>query len=294
MVDTVVINSQPPAEDPKHVEEMIKKVDEANQAPADENTPQDTPQEDRPGWLPEKFKSPEDLAKAYEELQKKLGGKSSEQEPLQDNTAQDEKPLAGYDPSQHEKSEADNTWEVETYGPALKEIFDKAGIKASVISSEFHSTGQFPDYAYAKLEEAGFSRAVVDGYLSGQQQKASYQNEVATNEIKSSVGGEQTFNEMVQWAAANLSPAEIQAYNKAVDSGDKDVAKLAVQGLYSRFSVSRPAEPKLVRGGTSGSTTGESYESIAQLTKDMASPEYKSDPAFRAKVQSKLSRSAIL
>ena len=29
--------------------------------------------DERPSWLPEKFKSPEDLAKAYDELQKKLG-----------------------------------------------------------------------------------------------------------------------------------------------------------------------------------------------------------------------------
>jgi len=33
---------------------------------------------DRPGWLPEKFKSPEDLAKSYTELEKKISGKVPE------------------------------------------------------------------------------------------------------------------------------------------------------------------------------------------------------------------------
>jgi len=32
-------------------------------------------QQDRPGWLPEKFKSPEDLAKSYTELEKKISTK---------------------------------------------------------------------------------------------------------------------------------------------------------------------------------------------------------------------------
>jgi len=35
-------------------------------------------QQDRPGWLPEKFKSPEDLAKSYTELEKKISTKVPE------------------------------------------------------------------------------------------------------------------------------------------------------------------------------------------------------------------------
>ena len=35
-------------------------------------------QTDRPEWLPEKFGSPEDMAKAYGELESKLGGQETE------------------------------------------------------------------------------------------------------------------------------------------------------------------------------------------------------------------------
>ena len=34
--------------------------------------------QDRPEWLPEKFKTPEDLAKSYTELQSKLGSKDED------------------------------------------------------------------------------------------------------------------------------------------------------------------------------------------------------------------------
>lgn len=36
------------------------------------------PQDQRPGWLPEKFQSAEDLAKAYGELEKKIGSKTAD------------------------------------------------------------------------------------------------------------------------------------------------------------------------------------------------------------------------
>lgn len=39
---------------------------------------QTAPQGDRPEWLPEKYKSPEDLAKAYKELETKLGTKEED------------------------------------------------------------------------------------------------------------------------------------------------------------------------------------------------------------------------
>ena len=46
-------------------------------APADTQTATST-SGDRPEWLPEKFKSPEDLAKSYSELSQKLGAKEDD------------------------------------------------------------------------------------------------------------------------------------------------------------------------------------------------------------------------
>jgi hypothetical protein len=259
MVDTVIVNSQTPVEDPNHAQAMIDKVEAVNQPPADEL---DTPAEDRPGWLPEKFKSPEDLAKAYDELQKKLG------KPAEQNT---ETP-----PPTDQQQAAD-------------ELANR-GLNFTEFSTEFAQKGELSAESYEKLEKAGIPRNYVDQYVEGQKARVA----LYESEVKSVAGGDQGFSEMVDWAKANLSPQEINAYNAAIDSGNPDQAKLAVAGIYQKFSVARPSEPSLFKGNTSGQLTGESYESIAQLTKDMASPEYKSDPAFRSKVQAKLSRSNIL
>ena len=55
---------------PNEIEPTEEKPQEQAQAETEE-LPQE--QSDRPEWLPEKFKSPEDMSKAYAELEKKLG-----------------------------------------------------------------------------------------------------------------------------------------------------------------------------------------------------------------------------
>ena len=265
MVDSVIIPATPPTEDPKHIEAMVAKAEAAAQPPADANEDSpNPPQEERPGWLPEKFKSPEELAKAYQELQSKLGKPAEQQNTEQNQPTEDQK-------------------------AAEQELADR-GLDFNEFSQEFSQKGELTKESYEKLEKAGIPRSYVDQFIAGQKAQAA----LYESEVKSVAGGDKGFNEMVEWAKSNLSPTEIAAYNAAIDSGNPDQAKLAVAGVYQKFSSARPSEPNLMQGRTSGAASGEAYESVAQLTKDMASPEYKNDPAFRAKVQAKLARSSIL
>ena len=265
MVDTVVINSTQPTEDPAHVAAMIAKADAAVTPPVEgENTQSpDDQTEDRPSWLPEKFKSPEDLAKAYSELQAKLSGKTPEAtEP--DNQAQpDDK--------------------------QVQDALQSKGLDLNTFSDEFSKNGALSPESYEALEKAGYPRNYVDQYIEGQKARGA----LYESEVKSVAGGEAQFAEMQEWARVNLSADEINAYNKAIDSGDSSQAKLAVAGIYQKFAANRPSEPNLFKGSNSAPSS-DVYESIAQMQKDMATPEYKLDPAFRAKVERKLARSNIL
>ena len=97
---------------------------------------------------------------------------------------------------------------------------------------------------------------------------------------------------MLEWAADNLSPQEIAAYDKAVDSGDIDVVKLAVSGLKSKYQSVEGADPSLI-GGQSSNTTGGTYGSWAEVTAAMRDSRYDVDPAYRQQVANKLARSNI-
>jgi hypothetical protein len=266
MVDTVIVNSTSPTEDPAHAQAMIDKIDAANALPpADGATPpSDPPTEDRPQWLPEKFKSPEDMAKAYAELESKLG-KPAEPTPPADPTAT----------------------------PPADQVADELatkGLDLNNFSQEFNTKGELSAESYDKLEKAGYPRNIVDQYIDGQKAQAA----LYESEVKAIAGGDKGFAEMVDWAKANLTPAEIQAYNNAIDSGDAAQAKLAVAGIHAKFASARPTEPSLFNGNTASGLSSDSYESIAQMQKDMANPDYAKDPAFRARVERKLARSNIL
>lgn len=265
MVDTVVIKSEPTGAPEGHDQKMIEAVDNANTPPASEVTPST---EDRPEWLPEKFASPQDLAKAYAELESKLGQPKPAENP---DTKTDT-------PSPTTATQAD----------ADKALADK-GLKLTDFATEFAQSGALSDESYAKLEAAGYDRGLVDQFIEGQKARAA-QFETT---IKSEVGGGERYNEMVTWAKANLSPAEIDAYNSAVSSGNPEQAKLAALGLSAKFERAVGSEPKRTLGGTSATSDGDVFESVAQLTAAMSDPRYKTDPAYRSKVQAKLSRSNV-
>jgi len=263
MVDTVVITSENPGAPEGHEQAMIDLVDKSAQIPSDGLTdPQSSSEtaEDRPQWLPEKFKSPEDMAKAYAELESKLG------QPKQDATPSDN-PEAPQEAQQ-----------------ALQE----KGLDLNEFSQEFASKGELSTESYEKLAKAGFDKNLVDQYIEGQRALAS-QYETS---IKAEVGGEEKYSEMVTWAKANMTPAEITAFNSAVSSGNTDQAKLAVLGLATKYSKANGSEPQRLLGGQQNATA-DVFESTAQVTEAMRDPRYKNDPAFRAKVQQKLSRSNV-
>lgn len=260
MVDTVVIKQEEfPKEDQAHIDAMVAKVDGTNPPAAE------TPNE-RPGWLPDKFKTPEELAKAYDELQKKLGAPKADA-PADTSTS----PPA--DPPAADAAEA----------------LASKGLDLTEFSKEFGETGNLSEASYQKLQAAGYPKDVVDNYIEGQRARA----DLFTASVKATVGGDENFTKMTEWAAATLTAAELNAYNAAVESGNVETAKLAVAGLYQKFSTDRPVEPSLIGGGN-GAVAGDVYESVYQMKEDMKSEQYKKDPAFRAKVQAKLSRSNIL
>lgn len=282
MVDTVVIKSETtqPQEDPAHIEAMIAKVDATSGV-----VPSDKPEggtentkPTKPEWVPEKFWDAEkgevrteDLAKSYGELEGKLGS-TKKDEPTADPNAAKGEPTG------------------DTSQAAAEAQLASKGLNLDEFSQEFAKTGDLSAESYEKLEKAGFNRAIVDQYIAGQRAIAAQ----FQGEVKSIAGGEEGFTKMVQWAAVNASPEEIAAYNKAIDSGDLNQAKLAVTGMYAKFSEANPTEPSLVTGKSTGSAGADVYESIQDYLKDSRNPEYKSNPAFRAKVIAKLGRSNIL
>lgn len=231
-------------------------------------TPVATPETstERPAWLPEKFQSPEAMAAAYAELEKKLG------QPKQEAPKQ-EPPVA---PPQNPK--------------VAENVLKDSGLDYQAFSQEFAQKGELSDDTYAKLEAAGIPRVMVDSFIEGQ---VAIADSIRT-QVFSTVGGEEQFNAMTAWAASNMSKAEIDAFNATVDSGSVEQIKLAVRALQNAYTSANGSAPKYVNTGGNTQATSDVFRSTAELITAMSDPRYASDEAYRRDVEMKLARSNIM
>ncbi len=243
---------------------MVEQVSiSAEETTAEAPAQEEKVESSRPEGLPEKFESVEALAKSYAELESKLGQPKEEAK---------------------EEAKAEPTNDLEIADKAV----ESAGLNMEALTQEYADNGELGEQSYEALAKAGIPRETVDQFIAGQQAVAAQQQ----NEIKGLVGGDDAYTEMTAWAQQNLTEAEVDAYNQAVNAGDMETIKLAVTGLQARYTAANGTDPKLLAGKAAPTSQG-GYESWAQVQVDMSDPRYSKDPAFQAEVQEKLANSNL-
>lgn len=223
-----------------------------------------------------KFKTPEELEKAYLELQKKLGQETPETE----EASAEEQPEAS------EEAPAEEV-EATEIGKALRDY-----------SKEYEENGTLSDETVEALSNMD-SKELVKEYLKFYQENAAQQQQqqvAAADEaaILQSVGGAEAYQELVGWAAGNLAQEEINDFNGVVNSGNTAAIKFAVEALRNRRVAAEGNEATLVTGRKSQGPSKDRFRSNAELARAIADPRYQSDPAYRMDVEAKLARSGDL
>ena len=249
------------AEPAEHTAAMLEKAEQIEQ---------NNQSGERPEWLPEKFNSAEDMAKAYASLEQKMG--SGEQE--EEYTEEVEEELV-------DEEELPDGGDVE-------EVLDNAGLDFDVFQQEYNELGELSEEAYEVLEEAGFPRSLVDNYIQGQEAL----NSVNTEAMYDVVGGESNYEQMTAWASENMSEGDIDAFNASIETGDPDLMRFAIQGLEARYRSEVGNEPQLIQGDNAP-VSGGKFDSAAELTAAMRDPRYAKDSAYRNAVAQKLARSSV-
>ena len=235
---------------------------------------------DENGLILGKFKSVEDLAASYKELEGKLGQVTEEDQPQTEET---------------ETTEPEFNAE-EFYGDGLASVLEEVGIDPQEISNRFTESGEISEDDYTKLGEAGFSKQVIDTYLNGLRGTSEgTAEEIATSQIqgiKDSIGGDEAYNQMVSWALENLPAEDQKAFNQVTKTADAPIIKMAVQGLYSQYKNAMGVEPNLVTGRASQSGPTP-YRSTAEVVTAMSDPRYGKDVTYTEDVQRRLGGSDV-
>ena len=244
-----------------------------------------------------KYKDAQELEKAYMELQTKLGNQEEKTEESPEKAEVSEfVPENGY----LDDGSVNYDTVTETYGEAVTEQLKSAGVDPWTISTQFHeSGGEVTDEMIGTLTNAGFSEKAVRSYFAGRASESGYSassediSEAQISEIKQSVGGDETYSNVVNWAKSSLDQEQSNAFDEIVNSGSVQAIKLAVAGLKAQYDTANGVEGRMVTGKTAPPQSGDVFRSQAELVSAMNDRRYDSDPAYRQDVIEKLDRSNL-
>lgn len=231
-----------------------------------------------------KFKSPQDLAKAYAELQRKMGQQSAaepQSEPVVEPEATEE---PGYS--------ADQASEV--YGKEAVDLLAGKGVNLAELMWNADQGGDISEHYDTLAETFKVPRQVVENYVSKAQSASSAGeaglSEADATELLQGVGGQENFDQLSGWARSNLPAEELASYNAVVDSGNKEAIGWALKAMQARqVAPDSVVEPQLYGGGSPTDTVVK-FESQQQVLdamnkrNDRGQRFYDVDEAYRNKV----------
>ena len=251
-----------------------------------------------------KYKTTEDLEKAYKELESKLGkqdkGLERDDVPDPEETTEEKEPQLTKEDFYNEDGSVNYDTAEQAYGKQISDIFKSNEIDPMKMTEYFvENNGTLSDEMYNQLSEAGLPREAVNQYLQGARQQVGFTQEVElpvlnneeVAEVKAIAGGEEGYEQLMSWASDNMSEADSNNFDEIINLQNKAAAKFAVKALMGQYEDAVGRDSTLIQGKQS--TPQETYRSMAEVVRDMNNPLYDSDEAYRDDVRRKLESSNI-
>ena len=217
-----------------------------------------------------KYKSAQELEKAYMELQSKLG--------------------------EQEKGET----EVAEKEPEDKPTLSEGATLITSATDEYYANGnQLTPETLQKFSSMS-SQDLIKAYMEVQQLPEYQQaqqtpveiSESQVNQIKNAAGGEAAYSNIINWAKSNLEAEQINAFDDVVNTGSVQAINLAVAGLKAQYDNANGVEGRMVTG-KAPTNSGDVFRSQQELVAAMNDVRYDRDPAYRQDVIEKLDRSNL-
>jgi len=276
MAETLTVNTDTPTETATDTVENLTPEEQDSLAVGSQI------QEQQEQLYAGKYKSAEELEKAYGELQKKLGDQGTEDSGEARDT-QDTAEVESEETTEETQEAPPPTAAAELIQSASEEYFNNDSKLSSETLEKFSSMS---------------SKELVEAYMQVQGNlpqgdlldNAGDISDATVNEIKNYAGGEQSYDNMVQWASNNLDDQSVEAFDSIINTGSVDAIKLAVNGLKAQYENANGYEGTMVTGKAPAQSK-DVYRSQAELVAAMNDRRYDNDPAYRQDVIAKLERS---
>ena len=214
-----------------------------------------------------KFKDAEALEQAYIELQKKLG------EPDEDGN--------------NEVREQEQASEEEV------EVTESQQAVLDASAEYYQNDGQLSEETISKLSSMD-SKDLLDAYIATQQGTVPGPDisDADATAIQNMAGGEESYQQLMGWAADTLPQDVIEGFDNLIDAGNPVAIQLAVRGLMAEYESQNGMEGQMLTGKAAPGKQ-DVFRSQSEVVQAMSDPRYDRDPAYRQDVFDKLNRSNI-
>ena len=211
-----------------------------------------------------KYKNAKELEDAYIALQKKMGENSEtsedSQEPPEEEVSED--PV--------ESSFLDTIWEEANSEYKEETLEQLRGMDPTDLANQY--------IEYRKNNQTPAKQQLSDRDVS---------------ELKSVVGGDKNYSNMMEWAQTNLNQQDIDMFDAVMEQGNPLAAFFAVRSLAYRYQDAVGYDGRMLQGKPA-TDKAQAFRSQAELVSAMEDPRYEDDPAYRQDIMRKLESSGNL
>lgn len=165
----------------------------------------------------------------------------------------------------------------------VTKALDKKGVDYGALVEEYIANGQLSEKSMEALAAIGISPEMVEDYTKGAEARI----ELERNELAKCVGGREQMEEIIDWAAHNLSKEEIVELNSI---RNKFQLETTLIGLKTRMENKEGKTPDYQKG-TGDKATVNGFRSQAEMFEAIKDPKYQKDEAYRNDVHKKIAAS---
>lgn len=195
-------------------------------------------------------------------------------------SAAEEKPAAA----------AETTTEVtETETTEVTETAEAETNPLEKFQTEFNEKQSLTDESYSELGEMGYSREMVDAYIRGATTVLSADE---ADTLIENFGGQEAFDDMRGWAGKNLTAAELETFNGALQT--KASSEMAMTWLKGKMEASEGYDPEVnLSGIPAGAPKADVFTGKHEVKAVIKDPRWGKDKAWTREMEAKIGRSRL-
>ena len=170
---------------------------------------------------------------------------------------------------------------------SIEKTLKEKGLNYQELLEEYADKGDLTEETRTKLSKLGFTNEFINDFIEGKKALVEQQVKKEQEELASYIGGKEVFDNVINWAAKNMSNEEKLALNQV---RNMETQKLILEGLKARMEKDEGVLPSFIHGGGQDSKPN-IFENQAQMFEAIRDKRYNTDPAYQDEVTKKIEAS---